>query len=80
MEEVKEHLLRFSHKPRIQKARRALVPMREATVDALLFTMLTVVCLIYTSILSPLLIALTFALAYLIAMILRLRKAAYDNT
>jgi hypothetical protein len=79
MEEVKEHLLRFSHKLRIQKARRALVPMREATVDALLFTMLTVVCLLYTGILSPLMIVPTYALAYLIAMILRLRKAAYDN-
>jgi hypothetical protein len=80
MEQVKEHLLRFSHKLRIQKAKRVLVPMREATVDALLFTLLAVVCLLYTSILSPLLIVLIYALTYLVAMILRLRKAAYDTT
>ncbi len=65
-----------------QQARRALVPMRKATLDAFLLTILTVVCLIYTDIpvthpfLSVLVIVLVFALVYVIAVVLRLRRAA----
>jgi hypothetical protein len=63
-----------------QQARRAFVPMRKATLDAFLLTMLTVVCLIYTDIpvthpfLSILVIVLVFALVYVIALVLRLRE------
>ncbi len=78
MEEVKEHLQRLSHKPRMQKVRRAPVAMRKATVDAFLLTLLAAECLLYTGILQPLLIVLIYALVYLIAVLLRLRKAAYD--
>ena len=65
-----------------QQARVALVPMRKATLDAFLLTILTVVCLIYTGIpvthpfLSVLVIVLVFALVYVIAVVLRLRRAA----
>jgi serine/threonine protein kinase len=78
MEEVKEHLQRFSYKPRMQKVRRTLVAMRKATADAFLLTLLAVECLLYTGILQPLLIVLIYGLVYLIAVLLRLRKAAYD--
>jgi hypothetical protein len=68
-----------------QKARRALVPMRKATLDAFLLTILTVVCLIYTGIpvthpfLFVLVIVLVFALVYVIAVVLRLRRAATNS-
>src|SRR5215471_5039842 len=68
--------------PFTQKARRALVPMRRATMDAFLLTLLTVICLTYLSIpvthplLFVLVIVLVFALVYVIAVVLRLRKAA----
>ena len=65
-----------------QQARRALVPMRKATLDAFLLTILTVVCLAFLGIpvthpfLSVLVIVLVFALVYVIAVVLRLRRAA----
>jgi hypothetical protein len=64
-----------------QKARRALVPMRKATLDAFFLMMLTVACLIYTDIpvthplLFVLVIVLVFAFVYVIAVVLRLRRA-----
>lgn len=63
----------------IQKARRALVPMRKATMDAILLGSLIVIILLATSILFtyPWLIILAYALVYLTALVLRLRKAAY---
>ena len=68
-----------------QKARRALVPMRKATLDAFLLTILTVVCLAFLGIpvthpfLFVLVIVLVFALVYVIAVVLRLRKAATSS-
>ncbi len=61
-----------------QKARRALVPMRKATLDAFFLTMLTVACLIYTDIpvTHPFVIVLVFALVSVIAVVLRLRRTA----
>ncbi len=63
----------------IQKARRVLVPMRKAAMDAILLGSLIVIILLATSILFTYswLIILTYALVYLIALVLRLRKAAY---
>ncbi len=65
-----------------QQARVALVPMRKAMLDAFLLTLLTVVCLTFLGIpvthpfLSVLVIVLVFALVYVIAVVLRLRRAA----
>jgi hypothetical protein len=67
-----------------RKARRALVPMRKATMDAFILTMLTIVCLTYLAIpvthplLFVLVIVLVFALVYGIAVVLRLRQAAMN--
>lgn len=82
MQQVKEQLLRFNHKPRLQKARSVLFSMREAVVDAYLLTILMVVLisLLFTSLLQPLVILLIYALVYLLALILRLRRAAADST
>jgi serine/threonine protein kinase len=74
MEEVKEHLQRFSYRPRMQKVRRTLIAMRKATVDAFLLTLLAAECLLYTGILRPLLIVLIYVLVCVIATLLRLRK------
>ncbi len=64
-----------------QQARRALVPMRKATLDAFLLTILTVVCLAFLGIpvTHPFLIVLVFALVYVIAVVLRLRRAATNS-
>ena len=71
----------------LQKARHALVPMRKATIDALLLGTLIVIILItlvyvgtgilftYTWLIVPI-----YALVYLIAVILRLRQAARETT
>ncbi len=67
----------------IQKARHALVPMRKATVDALLLTAFIFIgLLVFTGILftSPWLILPIYALAYLLAVVLRLRQAARETT
>ena len=65
-----------------QKARYALVPMRKATIDALLLGALIVIILAYAGIdilftYTPLIVPI-YALVYLIAVVLRLRKAAHD--
>jgi hypothetical protein len=68
-----------------QKARRTLVPMRKATMDAFLLTILAVICLAFFAIpvthplLFVLVIVLVFALVYVIAVVLRLRKAATSS-
>src|SRR5947208_3757315 len=71
----------------LQKARHALVPMRKATIDALLLGTLIVIILItlvyvgtgilftYTWLIVPI-----YALVYLIAVVLRLRQAARETT
>jgi hypothetical protein len=66
-----------------QIARHALVPMREATIDALLLTafILTVslvfpgILLNYTWVILP-----VYALAYLLTVVLRLRQASGETT
>ena len=66
-----------------QKARHALVPMRKATIDALLLTafILTVslvfpgILLNYTWVILP-----VYALAYLLTVVLRLRQASRETT
>ena len=66
----------------LQKARHALVPMRKATIDALLLGTLIVIILTYAGIgilfTYTWLIVPIYALVYLIAVVLRLRKAAHD--
>lgn len=54
--------------------------MRKATMDAFLLGTLIVIILTYTGVLFtfPLLIVLVYALAYFLAAIIRLCKAAYD--
>jgi len=66
----------------LQRARHALVPMRKATIDALLLTAFILICLLYTGVLLsyPWLILPIYALAYLLAVILRLRQAARETT
>ncbi len=65
----------------LQKARHALVPMRKATMDAFLLGTIIIILLTYagTGILFTYtwLIVPIYALVYLIAVVLRLRKAAY---
>jgi len=66
-----------------QKVRRALVPMRKATTDALLLTAFILIgLLVFTGILftSPWLILPIYALAYLLTVVLRLRQAARATT
>ena len=68
-----------------QQARRVLVLARKATLDAFLLTLLTAVCLAFFGIpvthpfLSVLVIVLVFALVYVIAVVIRLRKAARET-
>jgi hypothetical protein len=67
----------------LQKARDALVPMRKATIDALLLgTFILIGLLVFTGILfsSPWLILPIYALAYLLTVGLRLRQAARERT
>ena len=66
----------------LQKARRALVLMRKASVDAFLLTTFIVILLVFTGIFLtyPWLIILIYALAYLVAVLLRLRKTTHDTT
>ena len=66
----------------LQKVRRALVPLREAAIDALLLTWAILICLLMTGVLStsPWLILPISALAYLLTAILRLRQAAHQTT
>ena len=71
----------------MQQARQALVPMRKATMDALLLTAFILLLLVFMGILftSPWLILPIYALAYLLTVVLRLRQvsretsAAYDQ-
>ena len=66
----------------MQKAKHALVPMRKATIDALLLTAFILILLVFTGILltSPWLILLIYALAYLLTAVLRLRQVARETT
>jgi hypothetical protein len=66
----------------LQKARRALVPMRKATMDALFLTAFISIGLLVTGVLFsyPWLILPIYALAYLLAVVLRLRQAARETT
>jgi hypothetical protein len=67
----------------LQKARYALVPMRKATLDALLLTAFIFIgILVFTGILFtyPWLIVPIYALAYLLTVALRLRQAARETT
>ncbi|HEU0000628.1 MAG TPA: hypothetical protein VFQ36_07005 [Ktedonobacteraceae bacterium] len=63
-----------------QKLRRALVPMRKATIDALLLGSLIALILIYTQVVLryPWLIIIAYVFVYSAALVIRLRKAAYD--
>ena len=66
----------------MQKVRYALVPMRKATVDAFLLAAFIAWFLVITGILFsyPWLILLIYMLAYLLAIVLRLRQAARETT
>ena len=66
----------------LQKARDALVPMRMATIDALLLTTFTLFWLLVTGVLLsyPWLFLPIYALAYLLTVVLRLRQAARETT
>ncbi len=67
----------------LQKARHALVPMRKATIDALLLTafILTLLFVFPGILLSyPWLILPIYALAYPLTVVLRLRQAARETT
>ena len=61
----------------LQKARRALVLMRKATLDAFLLTAFIALFLLFTGVLFsyPWLFIVMYALAYLLALVLRLRHA-----
>jgi hypothetical protein len=65
-----------------QKARYTLVPMRKATIDALLLTAFILLLLVFTGMLftSPWLILPIYALSYLLTVVLRLRQAARETT
>jgi phosphatidylserine synthase len=66
----------------LQKVRHALVPMRKATIDALLLTAFIFILLfIFPGILLsyPWVILPIYALAYLFTVILRLRQAARET-
>lgn len=62
----------------LQKAKGALVPMRKATLDALLLTAFLAWFLLFTGVLFsyPWLFIVMYVLAYLLAVVLRLRYAA----
>lgn len=61
----------------LQNARRALVPMRKATIDALLLTAFIAYFLLFTGALFSYtwLIIVIYVLAYLLVVVLRLRHA-----
>ena len=63
----------------LHKVRRALVPMRKATIDALLLAGVIDLLLLATGVLLtyPWLTLLLYALAYVLALLLRLRQARY---
>lgn len=63
-----------------QKTRHALVQMMKAAMDAFLLGSFILIILTFTSVIFayPWLIILIYALVYLIALVLRLSKAAYD--
>ena len=63
-----------------QKTRLALVQMRKATMDAFLLGSFILIILTFTGVAFtyPWLIILIYGLVYLIALVLRLSKAAYD--
>ncbi|SRR6266705_1333056 len=62
----------------LQKVNHSLVPMRKATIDALLLTVFTGWFLFVTGVLFsyPWLIVVLYVLAYLLAVVRRLRQAA----
>jgi Zn-dependent membrane protease YugP len=62
-----------------QKVRHALVPMRKSTMDAFFLGSFINLILLFTGVLFAYswLIILIYALAYLFALVIRLRKAAY---
>ena len=67
----------------LHKARYALVPMRKATIDALLLTAFILIGLfVFPGILFsyPWVILPIYALAYLLTVVLRLRQAARETT
>ena len=67
----------------LPKARDALVPMRQATMDALLLgTLFLILLLVSPGVLLtyPWVILPIYALAYLLAVVLRLRQAARETT
>ena len=66
----------------MQKARHALVPMRKATMDALILTAFILILLVFTGILFtyPWLILPIYALTYLLTVVLRLRQVARETT
>lgn len=63
-----------------QKAKLALVPMRKAIMDSFLLGSFIALILIFSQVVLsyPWLIILAYVLVYLFAVIIRLRKAAYD--
>ena len=63
-----------------QKTRRALAQMRKAAMDAFLLGSFILIILTFTSVIFtyPWLIVLIYALVYLIVLVFRLSKAAYD--
>jgi hypothetical protein len=66
----------------MQKAKRALVPMRKATMDALLLTAFILLLLVFTGLLFtyPWLILPIYALAFLLTVGLRLRQVVRETT
>ena len=64
----------------LHKVRRALVPMRKATIDAFLLASIIDLLLFVTGVLLtyPWLILLPYALVYVLAFLLRLRQATYQ--
>ena len=66
----------------LQQARRALIPMRKASMDALLLTAFILIgSLVYPVILLsyPWVFLAIYALAYLLMVVLRLRQAARET-
>ena len=79
----KDRVVTMTNANFLQKARDALVPMRKATVDALLLSAFILWgLLVFGGILLsyPWLILPIYALAYLLAVVLRLRQAARETT
>ena len=66
----------------IQKAREAFVPIRKATGDTFLLTILTVICMAYLGLpvthpfLFIFVVVLVFVLVYAVSLVLRLRQDA----